>query len=359
MDTRFLVRALQVDEKDPASKLIAAFLKTGANEAVVVSGKTYRGVVYSRDVVHRRTEDPHQLHVHHFLTSVTPVTRLDTTALMNAMTINSHKSVPVCIDSRYYFLTNRGMLAMLKENSAFASRTAADVMKHPYAIRQDETMAAALTLSRNLGIERIPVVDGRGRVAGLLTVHSLLRAWSERRRPQRGETRGEGIHPLAVPVGPFAEKDVPIVSPDTSLSEVVSLMVDRGETVLVGKERLVGIITPKPLFRLIGQEVKGATVSVSGLRVIESFEQEQINQHIGAFLQRVSRGLPVECLAMHVEQQAKGAVKTRYTIHARLITGRGFFFAQADDWRLLNAFTRVLDILRKETEKKRVRLQKR
>lgn len=353
MDRSLLEPALVVEARTPLSKVIPLLLRRRRDEAVIVEGSRYRGVVYGRDIARRRSGDPASLPVRHFLTRVAPAGRLDTSSLLNAMTINDYKSVPVLLEGKYYIATNLSLLADLQSHRAFA-RPAREVMRYPYAISSSDTLFSALNLCRDMDIERIPVLGENERLDGLLTTNTLLRAWTERTRPRRGETTGEELHPLEVRASSFAEQNYLTASPDTPVAELARQMAGKQlDTVLVTEgRRLTGIITPKNILRLVGEERTGAIVSISGLRVVESFQRDEINEHTDHLLRRLANIVPVDYLAVHVEQQQKGGVKTRYTLHARLITGKGFYFAQAEDWKLGRAFTRLYDTLWREAEKR-------
>ena len=349
-----LTPALAVDAREPVSKLVSAFLKRRVSEAVVFSGKKYLGVVYSRDIAHR--QDAEGMQVRHFVTAVKPAARLDRNALSNVMVINDYKAIPVLHEGRYFFLTNLGMLAAVQDAPAFEGKTAADIMRYPLCVSADETVAEAFHLARERKIERIPVVDEQ-HVVGVVTTASLLRMHSEKRRPTRGEARGEIIRALQISVRSLADQSYSTASPDSTVSQLVGVMLKDGtDTVLVQSgRRVVGIVTPKAILSLIGEDVKGVTVNISGLRVIESFEKAELEKQVDTFLKKVAPQVPVDYLAMHVERHYKGGVKTKYSIHARLITGKGFFFAQEFGWHLPQVMGAVLGDLRREVEKSRSR----
>jgi arabinose-5-phosphate isomerase len=65
----------------------------------------------------------------------------------------------------------------LKSGSAFLNDMVKDVMtKNPTTILCDHLAAEAMRLLQEKGIDEVPVVDKKGRSAGLLDVQDLLKA---------------------------------------------------------------------------------------------------------------------------------------------------------------------------------------
>ena len=56
----------------------------------------------------------------------------------------------------------------------------------------------------------------------------------------------------------------------------------------------------------------------------------------------------------HLSKHTSGK-RTKYSFHARLATGKGFFFAQAHGWDILKAMKDVLSKMEKEIMRKKER----
>jgi len=129
-----------------------------------------------------------------------------------------------------------------------------DVMsKPPLTVSPSTSARIAAQLMRNRRVRHLPVVDGDGRVLGMITNRDLEHAaflpalsgylaWDRRR--------------LKAPrVSDLMTWSAVTVSPDAPLTQAGILMFERriGSLVVVEKDRLVGILTGRDLLRALGR----------------------------------------------------------------------------------------------------------
>ena len=105
-------------------------------------------------------------------------------------------------------------------------------------IRQDAELQQALALMQKRRLRRLPVVDGDGRLAGIVVERDLLVA-AMRYLQSRVE------------VADIMTRGVVTVGPDTDLVDVARTMLERkiGGLPVVEHGRLVGIITESDIFK--------------------------------------------------------------------------------------------------------------
>ena len=124
--------------------------------------------------------------------------------------------------------------------SRYRGMTVGDVMApSPVAVRPGSTLAAARALMDESDIRHLPVVDGDGRVLGILSHRDLVRA----------EGRGE----QKVTVGELMTENVLVVAAGNRLCEASELMLDHkigALPVVDGDDVLVGIITETDFLRI-------------------------------------------------------------------------------------------------------------
>jgi CBS domain-containing protein len=145
---------------------------------------------------------------------------------------------------------------------------ASDVMTHNVvSAEQNAPIGDAIRLMLDHRISGLPVVDGSGKVAGMLTEGDLLRraeTRTERQRPRwleflmgPGRLADEYIQTHGRKVGEIMTEDVVSVTEDTPLAEIVQLM-ERHRIkrlpVLRG-DALVGIVSRADLVRAVAQLV--------------------------------------------------------------------------------------------------------
>jgi acetoin utilization protein AcuB len=140
-------------------------------------------------------------------------------------------------------------------------------MSHPViTVHPEIPIQDALALMRRESIRRLPVVDARGNLVGIVSDHDLLHA-------SPSDATSLSIWELnyllsKITVEQIMTKNVISVTPDTPVEEAARIMADHkigGLPVLRGKE-LVGIITETDLFKifleLLGAREGGVRLTV-------------------------------------------------------------------------------------------------
>jgi len=154
--------------------------------------------------------------------------------------------------------------------------SASDVMTRNVAsIGRDAPIGDAIRLMLDHRISGLPVVDGSGKVVGMLTEGDLLRraeTQTERQRPRwlelllgPGRLADEYVRTHGRKVGEIMTEDVVSVAEDTPLAEIVQLMERRRikRLPVLRGDALVGIVTRADLMRALGQLVDKEPISAS------------------------------------------------------------------------------------------------
>jgi acetoin utilization protein AcuB len=122
--------------------------------------------------------------------------------------------------------------------------------KHPITITEDTPIHEAITLMRDKKVRRLPVLDGKGKLVGIVSEKDLLYVSPS---PATSLSIYE-LHYLTskITVGKIMTTDVITVSEHTPLEEAARIMADNkiGGLPVMRNERLVGIITESDLFRV-------------------------------------------------------------------------------------------------------------
>jgi acetoin utilization protein AcuB len=122
--------------------------------------------------------------------------------------------------------------------------------KHPFTITEDTPIHEAMKLMRDKKVRRLPVLDGKGKLVGIVSEKDLLYVSPS---PATSLSIYE-LHYLTskITVGKIMTTDVITVSEHTPLEEAARIMADNkiGGLPVMRNERLVGIITESDLFRV-------------------------------------------------------------------------------------------------------------
>ncbi len=136
---------------------------------------------------------------------------------------------------------------------------------NPVTIASDTPVPDALRLMRERGVRRLPVVDGRGQLVGIVSEKDLLNASPS---PATSLSIWELHYLLAkLTVERVMTREVITVTEDTVIEDAARIMADKkigGLPVMRGKT-LVGIITETDLFKiflaLLGGRRRGVRVA--------------------------------------------------------------------------------------------------
>lgn len=129
--------------------------------------------------------------------------------------------------------------------------------KHPLTVTEDTPIAQALKFMRDNKVRRLPVLNKKGELVGIVSERDLLYASPS---PVTSLSIYEIHYLLAqIKVGEIMTRDVITVSEYTPLEEAARIMADNkiGSLPVVRNGKLVGIITESDLFKIF-TEILGA-----------------------------------------------------------------------------------------------------
>jgi CBS domain-containing protein len=168
---------------------------------------------------------------------------------------------------------------------------AADVMTpRVLSVGPDAPLSEAVEMMLKNGISGLPVVDGSGALAGMLTEGDLLRraeTGTERKRPRwlefvlgPGKMADEYVHAHGRKVNEVMSTQVVTVAPGTPLEEVVRLMERHGikRVPVLERGRVVGIVSRANLLQ--------ALMTVSSAIPPTSASDEEIRTRLWADLEK-------------------------------------------------------------------------
>lgn len=137
----------------------------------------------------------------------------------------------------------------------------------PFIIAPDTSVAEALSLMRQNSVRRLPVVDKKGHLVGIVSEKDLLYASPSPATSLSVYEIGYLLSKLKVEE--IMTRKVITVSPNAPLEEAARIMVDNkiGGLPVVEGERLVGIITETDVFKttleMLGAREPGVRLTIS------------------------------------------------------------------------------------------------
>lgn len=136
-----------------------------------------------------------------------------------------------------------------------------EVMTRPaILIDKDKLLTEAVDLMLNKGVKRLPVVDEKGRLTGILSRLDIFRTVM-REAPDWKAFKSQKIQVDAMKrVKDILRRDVHIVSPETAVSEVIRVIDDNDiqrVVVVDAEDKLLGLISDRDLLRYFKPAHKG------------------------------------------------------------------------------------------------------
>jgi len=139
---------------------------------------------------------------------------------------------------------------------------------------------------------------------------------------------------------------------------VVDVMLKNSNDTAVVMEdgKLLGLITPREIIKLVSGSVGGVYVRVSGIQDEDAFLRSIVDSEIRNTVRKIGKIVRIQYMTLNVKRgkvPGKLAVKKiNYTVLGKLVTDSGVFVSSNDAWDLSRAMKGSLKILEKEVIRK-------
>lgn len=345
--------AFIVNADDSISQVVSGMIKRGKPEALVFD-QEFKGVLTLDDVVKRRVSDPNKTRASYFMRPVRPFPAdADVSDAINYMMASEYSFLPVRSDGKIRVIPKPKLLGFVKD-AVFEGKKAKDVMTFPYCASEGDDIKTVISIMRDTGVPRIPILSSSGSFMGLADSLSLAEIVADRFSPKRGARFGDKTKLGEIGIGKFTRSDILKVGPETELKKVVKSMQGRGLFTVIVEEggRFLGIITARDIFKLIGKSLETVYTRVSGLDEEDNFVKAKIDEMIENSVSKLLKLLSITYVAIHVETHRKGGKRTKYSVQGRFSTEKGNFFASDVEWEPTKAVKMFLEKIEREIQRK-------
>jgi predicted transcriptional regulator len=354
MELESILEPAMIVKPDDAMTHVAFLMAKEGKEEAVVMDKEFLGVVTAEDMNKRRVNDPSNVKISYFLRKITPIPS-DTPMMdaLNQIMVTDLKTIPVSHKNGIYVVKKTNILKFIKDE-VFEGKKAKDIMYFPFCANVGDNVNTVLSTMKDFSVSKMPLLDEENRVTGMIDSIGMLSAFMERHKAQRGEKDGEKITLENVSASSLARNNFLRVSPEDSIKGIASSMTKTGlTTAMVEKEgKFLGMITVKDILKLVGRTQETVYVRVSGLHDEDAFIKKKIDDMINLFLDKMLKIVPVNYIAIHVDRYKQKAGKMKYSVHGRLMTGKGNFYANDYEWDPVKSMKKFLDRIETEVKKK-------
>ncbi|WP_313691591.1 CBS domain-containing protein [Halorarum halobium] len=342
---------VEVASDERLGKIRALFERENPKGIIVTEDGEYAGVIGERDLVRSRVDDDTKATA--LMKSAPRVSRHeDVREVARVLVEGNVKVAPVYEGERLYGIVTADAIleAVLENLDALDVEDiyTADVV----SIGEDGGVGQAINRLREHGISRLPVVNGDGSLAGVLTTHDIVEfVVREDDRQGRGDRRGDLDRMLDLPVYDMMSSPVLTTTRDSSVREAVERMLDNDVNGLVvtppGEDGLVaGVVTKTDVLRaLTFTEEEAMDVQITNVDLLDTISREEVREAIGQVSEKYQEMHVMHAHVRFHEHKEKLRGTPLIQAQIRLRTSHGQVAGSGEGYGAEHAFHVALDKL--------------
>ncbi|MDK2795818.1 MAG: hypothetical protein PWQ22_518 [Archaeoglobaceae archaeon] len=354
-----------INAEETISKLFPLIEKLGKDRAHAIlveeNGKIL-GVVREKDLIRGRVlQNPHETKVRSMLvrTGVIPVSELTVERVARRFVEDMTPFVIVSEDSKYGAIYINDFIKFIKDR--FKGIKVRDLMNEEFiTVKRFDTVAKALSLMKKNGVDRVIVVDEKGKVIGVLTGKDVIdRVVVPRKRARFGDFSGEKEKSLSIMVESIMSAPPICAKPNDSVSEVIDLMAEnRISSIVVERDSIPeGILMKRDIleFLLKSEEKKELSIQFVVQNIApDEFERDEIIKDIERFMRKYKEFLGETHVYIYLKKQRvhfRGLPLVNAKI--KIWSSKGLFIASGESWGIEFAIHVALEKLEREVQKEK------
>jgi CBS domain-containing protein len=305
--------------EDPISKAVSVMVENRLEQMPVTKeNDMYAGMLFSRKLVESNCGVNAKVKT---LISKTPILNPDSDLMDSARTLilTGYRALPIVVDGMV-----KGVLSQkdIVINSDFHRGLADEVMSGAIVIPEEEIIGNAITKMRRYHISRLPVIDSKGLLKGIIDNLDAIRITYA---PQES-VRSKGAKK------PYGAKQVPVrevmrsilTAPlGSGLQELASLLKKSEAVVIVANAIPVGIVTPKDMIETMLPKKKGPTIHIAHAE--NDDVRKEIETVLTKLMNRVHAYTDIQYIIAYVDRHKK----RKYSVRCRIMTPRGVISARS------------------------------
>jgi CBS domain-containing protein len=358
---------ISVSPDDTVSKIISLIEKENIREIIITENGKFKGIVYSKDIANKGITNPTKTKVSTLMKFPAPTvsSNQDINEAAEMIFKTGLRSLPIIENEKVIgLITLSDIIGFASKIKEFRQTTAETVMSQPEIIESDTDIGKARILMREKNISRLPVIDKKQKLVGIVTIFDLLKAVKPRERMDFYSMSAEKERIMDIPISTIMNISPVTVDKNKTLNEIVSLMKENKTdgVIVVENNNPIGIVTEKDLLEVYISSLnkKGVYYQISGITDEDDFIVSTIDRMIRDTLQKMSKIFNPQFFFLHVKKYDKTG-KIKYSIRTRFRTDKGIFVSKSYAWDLRDAVNESLDklerIMIKEVETKRDKRQ--
>ncbi len=346
---------------DTLNDVISKMKKDHLREVPVLDGERPVGLVSYQSFLMRRSL-PLSSKVEQVMR---PAPRLEedmtVTAAVEELMSAGVRGAPVVRNNRMVgFISRTDVIKVLPRVDKLKDRQVSEFMsKSPQSVTEKESVRKAQMMMKGLMEKSLPVVDNGGRLVGAVSMQEVMEVlWTPKAAKPANEIIG-GREAPEIAVGSVMSRPAVSVAPADTIGKVASLMVEKGlATVFVAEDgKLVGVVSQADLMeQVISLKTReGVYVQITGLDEEDPDVYTILYEQIEKSMRRIDKIQFPRVFTVHVSAYHHDGLRSKYSLHARLTTDRGMYYASGTDWDLHRTVDSLLDQLEKTVKREHER----
>ncbi len=346
---------LAVEADEPVASLIGKLVKSNEWTACVLDNSRFIGL-FAHDLFLKSRFDIKQAKVRNFVKPVPHLEKRHGLAEIATLMFDSNAAMlPVFNGKMAGVVHVFDVLRRVKEEPELKKMRVMDA-RHPKAITipESETINKALEIMHDEHIDRMPVADENGKIAGFLSHIDVMRKYYAHHIKRdlgggREKTATEVFEPnrkniLKLPVSDFMSKgEILSVSENDLLQEAARKMADNEVLSLLVRDAENAIITKRDILEAIAntrvKEVRN--IQYVGLERldIDEFTRKWAQKIASYYAEKISFLVKNEfSIAVHIKEYKKSGKSHKFSIHSRVsFPGGTVASGKSHDWDLRRA----------------------
>ena len=354
-----------VDADDTISKISHIMDKLDpekANAILVRDGKEILGVIREKELIRSSVmKNPHETKIRNFVirTGILSPDKLTIENIVRRFVEDSTPFVVVKEDGKYGVIYINDFLRTVK--GEFKDIKVREVMnKDVITIRDHDTIAKALSVMRNNGIDRLVVVNSKNKVVGMITGKDIIdRVLVPKKRARMGDGKGEKEKTLSIMVESIMSYPVVTAEKNDSVADLIEQMVEhRISSVVITQDDIPeGIVIKKDILEYLLKRRAPMEYSVQIITrdfTLDDFDRQKIADDLDRFVKKFREFLGETVMFVYIKRH-KENFRGLPLIHVRikLTSDRGTFFASGESWGVEFAVHVTLKKLEREILKEK------
>lgn len=354
-------RPITAERGEELSEVLGRMRKYNIHEIPVVLGKRLLGIV-SYEILMKRKNIPLTTKVDKIM-SLPPKISSDEglPEIAEALMVGGHRALPITSNERVMGIVSRtDIVKAMKDLKEFKGIKLEKIMTpNPQCISEKDSIVEARDLMKSLDERSIPVVDGNGRLRGVIGLKDLVDSFVKARDVKRSRTqRRLKNKEIDIEVKGIMRRPPISLSPQSEVLEAVNLMLDNdiSSVVIVDEGKPVGILTQVDLLELIVsfRVSPQLYVQITGLEE-ESEVYDVMYAIIRKNMKRISKIVNPRILNLHVVQHHHDGFRSKFSLRARMMTEKKIYYGKAFEWDILKALDEVMKQLEKTVKREKDR----